>query len=124
MTLANAFHDPLAINLQRQTSYLLSSIAPNTPHYDALNNAVTTHQLLSNLSSLLAVPAFTQLVATYFRPILIELCVRWLEGESDTEEHLFALCYLVEVHEELFPYVISLFTFYSLIFILYLFSAY
>jgi len=71
-----------------------------------LNNVTTTRQLLSILSSLLAVPAFTQLVATYFRPILIELCVRWLEGGQGAEEHLFALCYLVEVHEELFPYVL------------------
>ena len=107
MTFASPLHDPLAINLRRQTSCLLSSIAPNTPHYDALKNVVTTRQLLSNLSSLLAVPAFTQLVATYFRPILTELCVRWLEGEYGMEEHLFTLCYLVEVHEELFPYVIS-----------------
>jgi midasin len=107
MTFASPLHDPLAINLRRQTSCLLSSIAPSTPHYDALNIVVTTRQLLSNLSSLLAVPAFTQLVATYFRPILMELCVRWLEGEYGMEEHLFALSYLVEVHEELFPYVTS-----------------
>ncbi|KAF8967136.1 hypothetical protein BDZ97DRAFT_1903538 [Flammula alnicola] len=72
-------------------------------HYDALNNASTTRQLLATLSSLLAAPAFTQLVATLFRPILIDLCARWLESENDVEEHLVALCHLLEVHEELFP---------------------
>jgi midasin len=51
------------------------------------------------------VPAYTQLIATLFRPILIDLCARWLENEDGSEQYLVALCYLLEVHEELFPYV-------------------
>ena len=107
MSFASAIHNPLAINLRRQKDALLSSIPPNTTHYGALKSATTTRQLLSTLSSLLAVPAFTKLVATLFRPILTDLCARWLESEDDVEEHLVALCCLIEVHEELFPYVRS-----------------
>ncbi|KDR82591.1 hypothetical protein GALMADRAFT_206424 [Galerina marginata CBS 339.88] len=103
MSFASAIHDPLAINLGRQKAFLLSSIAPNTKHYNAVKTAPTTRQLLSTLSSLLAVPAFTKLVATCFQPILMDLCARWLESEDGVEGHLFALCSLVEVHEELFP---------------------
>ncbi|KAF8890021.1 hypothetical protein CPB84DRAFT_1411321 [Gymnopilus junonius] len=103
MSFASAIHNPLAINLRRQKDALLSSILPNTPHHEALKSASTTRKILSVLSSLLAVPAFTKLIATLFRPILTDLCARWLDSEAGAEEHLVALCYLVEVHEELFP---------------------
>lgn len=98
-------HDPLKINLRRQKTLLLSSISPNTIYSDALINASSSLQLLATLSTILAVPAYTQLIATLFRPILIDLCARWLEAEDESEQHLVALCYLLEVHEELFPYV-------------------
>ncbi|PPQ92825.1 hypothetical protein CVT25_004313 [Psilocybe cyanescens] len=103
MSFASAIHDPLAINLGRQKDLLLSYIPKSTKYYEALKNATTTCELLSTLSSLLAVPAFTKLVAIHFRPILLDLCARWLESEDGVEEHLVALCYLLEVHEELFP---------------------
>ncbi|CAA7261484.1 unnamed protein product [Cyclocybe aegerita] len=103
MTFASAIHDPLAINLHRQTSRLLTSIPEHDHHHASLHNASSTRQLLAALSSTLAAPAYTQLVATLFRPLLIDLCARWLEMEGDEERHLVALCYLVEVHEELFP---------------------
>lgn len=99
-------HDPLKINLHRQKTLLLSSISPNAIYREALNNASSSSQLLATLSTILAVPAYTQLIATLFRPILIDLCARWLESEGDgSEQYLVALCYLLEVHEELFPYV-------------------
>ena len=97
-------NDPLKINLHRQKTLLLSSVPPNTVYSEALNNASSSSQLLAALSTILAVPAFTQLIATLFRPILIDLCARWLENEDESEQHLVALCYLLEVHEELFPY--------------------
>ncbi|KAF8798896.1 hypothetical protein BYT27DRAFT_6882915 [Phlegmacium glaucopus] len=103
MTFIGTIHDPLKINLHRQKSLLLSSISPNTIYFEALKNASSSSQLLATLSTLLAVPAFTQLIATLFRPILIYLCARWLENEDASEQHLVALCYLLEVHEELFP---------------------
>ena len=103
MTSINAIHDPLGINLIRQKGLLLSSISSNSIYFEALNNASSSSQLLKTLSTLLAVPAFTQLIATLFRPILMDLCARWLENEDKSEPHLVALCYLFEVHEELFP---------------------
>ncbi|KAJ3507966.1 hypothetical protein NLJ89_g6013 [Agrocybe chaxingu] len=108
MTLASVIHDPLAINLHRQTNLLLACIPEHDHHHAPLNNASSTRQLLAALSSTLAAPAYTQLVATLFRPLLIDLCARWLEMEGDDERHLVALCYLVEVHEELFP-ILNLF---------------
>ena len=98
-------NDPLKINLHRQKTLLLSSISPDAICTEALKNASSSSQLLATLSTILAVPAYTQLIATLFRPILIDLCARWLENENGSEQHLVALCYLLEVHEELFPYV-------------------
>jgi midasin len=97
-------NNPLKINLRRQKTLLLSSISPNTIYTEALNNASSSSQLLATLSTILAIPAYTQLIATLFRPILMDLCARWLEDEDGSEQHLVALCYLLEVHEELFPY--------------------
>jgi len=104
MSFASAIHDPLALNLSRQKALLLSYIPPQTFHYNAIKQSNTTRQLLSTLSTLLAIPAFTKIIATLFRPILTDLCARWLEVDADVEQHLVALCYLVEVHEELFSY--------------------
>ena len=98
-------HDPLKINLHRQKTLLLSSIPQNTIYTEALIKASFSSQLLATLSTILAVPAYTQLIATLFRPILIDLCARWLESKDESEQYLIALCYLLEVHEELFPYV-------------------
>lgn len=103
-----AIHDPLAINLRLQTKRLLAEIPPNTVHYEVLDNAPTTQLLLATLSNHLALPQFTQLVATLFRPILLDLCVRWIRNENNIEDALIALSYLLEVHEELFPCVIFL----------------
>jgi len=104
MTSANNMQSPLAINLRRQTRALLDIIPKTSPHYAALRDVTTTRQLLASLSSVLAGPAFTKTVASLFRPLLVDLCARWLESSTTyTEEQLFALCYLVEVHEELFP---------------------
>ena len=99
-------HDPFAINLRLQTKRLLSEIPQNTAYHEALHNTSTTRQLLATLSRLLALPQFTQVVATLFRPILLDLCVRWIGDEAIVEDALVALCYLLEVHEELFPYVV------------------
>ena len=98
-------NDPLKINLHRQKALLLSSIPENTIYTEALNNASSSSKLLATLSTILAVPAYTQLIATLFRPILMDLCTRWLEKTDGLEKHFVALCYLLEVHEELFPYV-------------------
>ncbi|RDB14764.1 Midasin [Hypsizygus marmoreus] len=103
MATISDIHDPLTINLRRQTRTLLSTIPASSRHSNDLLNASSTSELLTILSRLLAQPAFTLTIAALFRPILFDLCARWLGDEQNTEEQLVALCLLVEVHEELFP---------------------
>ncbi|KAF7364926.1 Midasin [Mycena venus] len=105
MASTSAIHDPLAINLRGQTRVLISSLPSNSPHASALAKAEsqTNAELLSVLSGLLSVPELTPLIATIYRPILLDLSARWLDEPQNTEEQLVALCYLLEVHEELFP---------------------
>ena len=103
----SAIHDPLAINLRGQTRLLISSLLSDSPHASTLATAVsqTSTELLAVLSNLLASPDLTLLISTIFRPILLDLCARWLDGPQNTEQQLVALCFLFEVHEELFPCV-------------------
>lgn len=103
MTFTSDIHDPLAINIQRQLRVLLSTIPPSSPYATALLNTSSNGELLATLSGLLAVPAFTMPVATAFRPVLLDLCARWLYHTETTEEQLVALSLLLEPHEELFP---------------------
>ncbi|KAJ7288003.1 P-loop containing nucleoside triphosphate hydrolase protein [Mycena rebaudengoi] len=105
MAFPSAIHDPLAINLRGQTRILLSSLPPDSPHALTLRNAAsgTTTKLLTVLSGFLALPELTLQIATIYRPILLDLAVRWLDEPENAEDQLVALCLLLEVHEELFP---------------------
>lgn len=95
--------DPLTISLGRQTRLLLSKITPGSPFAQALQNTSSRSELLATLSHLLAVPALTLLVAETFRPILFDLCARWLLDDQNADQKFLALCMLLEPHEELFP---------------------
>lgn len=97
--------DPLAINLRRQTSVLLAQIPQGSPHAPALKNAFRRTELLNTLSYLLSLPAYTNAVAVAFRPILLDLCARWLHDEENELERFEALCLLLEIHIEIYPYV-------------------
>ncbi|KAJ7625290.1 midasin nuclear AAA ATPase [Mycena polygramma] len=105
MASPSAIHDPLAINLRGQTRVLISSLPPDSPHACTLETAVsqTSTELLAALSGLLSSPELTLLIATLYRPILLDLSARWLDEPQNTEEQLVALCFLLEVHEELYP---------------------
>ncbi|KAF9013327.1 P-loop containing nucleoside triphosphate hydrolase protein [Cyathus striatus] len=94
------FH--LKINL------MVSSLPPESDYANLLQQATTTAHLLNTLSRLLRIPSLTQTVATFFRPILLDLCARWLDDEENAEEQLIALCLLLEVHEELYPILLRL----------------
>lgn len=96
-------HDPLTINLTKQTRSLLTKIPPESVYTTVLTQASTVAALLDTLSRLLFVPALTLPVATAFRPLLLDLCARWLEDEENKEDKLVALCLLLEPHEELYP---------------------
>ena len=103
MSFASNLQDPLSINLRRQTNVLLSSIPRTSEQYDFLSNASCACQMLEALSNALANAAFTPIVAKLFRPLLMDLCARWIDDADKSEDYLVALSYLVEVHEELFP---------------------
>lgn len=68
-------------------------------------------KVLEVLSRLLSVPLLVETIIKLFRPLLVDLFARWLdvgedEDEGLQEERLAALAYVVEVHEEIFPYVL------------------
>ncbi|KIL67963.1 hypothetical protein M378DRAFT_992686 [Amanita muscaria Koide BX008] len=101
--MANAIHDPLATNLRRQTRLLLQKIPQNAAYTVQLSNVTSFRELLVVLSRLLARSELTELVAITFRPILTDLCARWIETDDCTEEQLCAIAFLVEPQEELYP---------------------
>ncbi|KAL0069076.1 AAA ATPase midasin [Marasmius tenuissimus] len=94
------FHDPLTFNIQRQKAKLAAKL----PSVEAsLNNVNCLSDLFDVLSHLLTIPAFTTTISRLFRPILFDLCARFLLREGGLENELVALCRLIQVHEELFP---------------------
>ncbi|KAG1851990.1 hypothetical protein C8R48DRAFT_836267 [Suillus tomentosus] len=102
MTSTNAF-DPLTINLEKQKRALCALLPPNSFHIQHITEANTPKHALSTLSRLLAVPALTLTIADLFRPLLIDLCARWLHDDDDIEDRFIAFCLLIELHEELYP---------------------
>ncbi|KAI5834423.1 P-loop containing nucleoside triphosphate hydrolase protein, partial [Schizophyllum commune Tattone D] len=98
-----AHRDPLAFNVRRQTQALLEALPEGSTLVTEIHSARSHTELFDALSRWLATPALTWRIATTFRPILVDLCARWLQSTQPTEEQLAALCFLVEIHEELFP---------------------
>ncbi|THV03027.1 midasin [Dendrothele bispora CBS 962.96] len=96
------FCDPLKFNLYGQLKSLLSTLPPHDPYIAAISDASSTSRLLAILSQALAAPAYTLCIANLFRPILFDLCARWIDKPDVSEDEFVALCLLVEVHEELF----------------------
>lgn len=96
-------HNPLGINLKKQTSILISRLPQDSPYANALKKVSTRSELLETLSRLLAVPGLTNAVATAFRPLLLDLCARWLHTDEYRDERLEAFCLLLEIHPELYP---------------------
>ncbi|KAF7294417.1 Midasin [Mycena kentingensis (nom. inval.)] len=95
-------NDPLVLS-RAQTRKLVAQLPPDSHHLPLLNAAQTTTQLCAVLSSLLASPDLTWLIANTYRSILLHLCALWLDEPQNTEDQLAAICDLVQVHEELFP---------------------
>lgn len=98
-----SFNHPLTINLRRQTRFLLSKIPSESPYTTAITQAPSPAALLGILSQLLYLPALTLTVAKSFRPLLLDLCARWLQDDENIENKLVALSLLLEPHEELYP---------------------
>lgn len=102
-------HNPLSFNFLGQLPALLCKIGHIIQ--DAKIEAALSHSqnssvsaILSAISRLMAVSTFTILIADTFRPILMDLCARWLDDDLiDEVDKLVALCSLVEPYEEVFP---------------------
>lgn len=100
---SGTYKDPLKINLAKQTRALLALLPSGSKYFSAISLASSSAKLLSTLSQLLAVESLTLAIADLFRPLLVDLCARWISDEDGLEDRLIALCCLIEVHEELFP---------------------
>ncbi|KAF8635894.1 hypothetical protein AX15_000074 [Amanita polypyramis BW_CC] len=101
--MGDVVYDPFTINLRRQTRLLSQKLPQNSPYAVELSNVTSVRGLLLVLSRLLAKAELTEVIAAMFRPILTDLCARWIEGDDCTNEQLFAIALLVEVQEELYP---------------------
>ena len=99
--LRESFLDPLRLNLERQTQKLLDL---ETPFSASLKNAASRTALLDVLSNMLSLPQYTELVASLFRPLLVDLSARWLHQTDDALNKFEALSMLLEIYPELYPY--------------------
>ncbi|KAI0822070.1 midasin [Trametes gibbosa] len=101
--------DPLRLNLRKQTQKLIDLHYLGDAHSIALKNAASRKALLELLSRLLLLPQYTMVIATFYRPILLDLCARWLDQTTDSLQKLETLSLLLGVHPEVYPvlYVLS-----------------
>lgn len=102
------FPSPLSINVRLQIFRLLQ-VVPVNSSLAVLQQAQNGSMLLSQLSRFMVKPAYTLPITQAFRPLLVDLCVRWLDDDENLYEKFEALALLVEVHEEIYPYVLTIF---------------
>lgn len=98
-----AVHDPLTINLHRQIQALLDNLSLESPQRKLLQNASSRIGLLNSLSRLLSTPGYTLLTAKLFRPLLLDLCARWLDDGANWEDKFEAFGSLLEIYPSLYP---------------------
>ncbi|KAF9220907.1 hypothetical protein BS17DRAFT_290054 [Gyrodon lividus] len=103
MSPPSTHHDPLTVNLAKQTRALLALLPPDSIYASQISLASSPRDLLSTLSRLLMTPSLAIAISCLFRPLLIDLCARWLHDQEDLEDKFITLCMLIENHEELFP---------------------
>ncbi len=104
----DAYSDPLRLHLKRQVARLLDMFPADSP-IAALRYVSSRKVLLDQLSTLLHLPRYTMAIATLFKPLLLDLCARWLHHGMEHEEKFEALCLLLEPYQELYPYVYLIF---------------
>lgn len=98
--------DPLSLDTAKQLQLLLDEVPLQSPLRAALEQSLSEHALLPSLSGCLLLPSLTMTIVRRFRPLLMDLCVRWLDDMEDMLSKFEALALLIEIHEELFPCVI------------------
>ncbi|KAH8108664.1 P-loop containing nucleoside triphosphate hydrolase protein [Phellopilus nigrolimitatus] len=100
--------DPLTLDARKHMQYLLELIPQDSPFVDVFLKVHSGNTLLSTLSCYMLQPSLTLAIAWSFRPLLMDLCARWLEDDGELYAKLEGLAMLIEVHEELYP-ILSLF---------------
>jgi midasin len=105
MSLVGHLRDPLSLNPKSQWLAFTSKL-PDCSSTSQSNLVDTSPgEVLSLASKFLLLPSCTAIVADTFRPLLLDLCARWLETSEALEDKLSALCFLLQPHTEIFPYV-------------------
>ena len=97
--------DALTFNLERQLQLFLQAVLPSVDPLIAKLHASSPPDALPLLSTLLKNPKYTLLMLQNFRPILLDLCARWLDDEVDDEAKFSAFGFLAPCCEEVYPYV-------------------
>jgi midasin len=106
MSLVGHLRDPLSLDPKLQWLAFTSKF-PDWSSTSQTTNLEDTSpgEVLSLASKFLLLPSCTAIVADTFRPLLLDLCARWLERSDALEDKLSALCFLLQPHTEIFPYV-------------------
>ncbi|KAI5117001.1 hypothetical protein M0805_002669 [Coniferiporia weirii] len=99
--------DPLSLDVHRQLGLLLELIPQDSPFFGILQGPHNGNALLNTLSRCMLHPSLTLAVTWTFRPLLLDLCARWLDDNDDLLEKLEAFSLLIEVHEEIYPILSS-----------------
>jgi hypothetical protein len=106
-TLQPLMYDPLQIDLKKQLDILLASVDASgqvaKEQKAILQNPLNGGEVLSVLSQLLRFPPLTTLVARLFRPLIVDLCARWLDLYEDEVSAFIALAFLLGWHPEIYP---------------------
>ena len=105
MSLFSHLRDPLSLNPKSQLLEFTSNFPEWTSRVQANLADSSLSELLSLASKFLLLPSCTVIVADAFRPLLLDLCARWLKDSESLEDKLSALCLLLQPHTEIFPYV-------------------
>ncbi|KAI0087051.1 hypothetical protein BDY19DRAFT_324469 [Irpex rosettiformis] len=102
MATPDTFEDPLRINLAQQIRFFSEQLPRGSSYLESLQNARSRPGLLKELSRLLSAPGLSETVARLFKPLLLDLCARWLEEETELEAKFEASALLLEIHPEIF----------------------
>ena len=97
------FDDLFSLDLRARANLLIESLPPKSSYPSAIRHAASATALLAILPRLLAESPLTMLVEMHFRPILMDLCAKWLDYPEDKYKKLAAFGVLIELHEELYP---------------------
>ena len=99
--------DPLQFDLRGKVSQLVSA-HPGFRFPDVLTHSTSrATELLNSIARLLAFSALTDEVSMRFRPIIMDLCSRWLDLDDLDEHRVFeSFAALVRPHREIFPCVL------------------